>query len=116
MSVGVWIAKPIELRQRHRLDDGKAPFGTILQIAKRLLAIQAVEELPRRITEPEEWLAIRLDEKPLVLRHPQPRKVLRAEIGGRDGSDGGQNTNRSVERAEPGDHIRQRYGGSRRPR
>ena len=112
VSVGVWVANPIELRQRDRLDDGKAPLGTIAQIAKRLLAIQAVEQLPRRITEPEERLAIRLDEKPLVLRNPQSRQVLRAEIGGSEGSDGGQNANRPVERLVCGGHA----DNLRRPR
>ena len=50
VPVGVRVREPVELGERHRLDDGEALSGAVLEVAVRLLAVQPVEELPGTVS------------------------------------------------------------------
>jgi hypothetical protein len=71
VAVGVGVVEPVELGERHGLDHGEALPRPVLEIAVRLLAVQAVDELPRRVAEVEERPAVLVDEEAPVLAHLQ---------------------------------------------
>jgi len=50
-----------------RVYDGEAALGAVLQVSLRVLTVQAMEELPRCICEPEERLTVGRDEEPLAV-------------------------------------------------
>ena len=66
MAVGVRLVQPVELGERDRLDDGEAPLGAVIEVALGLLAGQAVEQLPRRVAQPEERPAVGVTRKRLL--------------------------------------------------
>ena len=77
LAVGVGRAKAIELGQRDGLDDGEAAFRAIAQVPFGILARLAMEQLPCRVAEPEERLAVGGHEEAPVLGHRQPGERLR---------------------------------------
>ena len=56
--VGVGHGQPLELRQRHALHGVEPLPRALLEIVRHLLAIQAVEDLPRRVAQIEERLPV----------------------------------------------------------
>ena len=66
VAVGVRGVEAVELRERDRLDHRVALGGAIVEIALGLLAVQPVEQLPRRVAEPEEGLAVGGHEEAVV--------------------------------------------------
>ena len=75
-AVGVRHVQPVQLGERHRLDDGEALLGAVPEIALGVLAVGAVEQLPRGVAEPEERRARCGDEKAAVLGHSQLRQFV----------------------------------------
>ena len=78
-AVGVGRTQAIELGKRDSLDDGEAALGAIAQVALGIFARLAMEQLPGRIAEPEERLAVSGHEEALVLGHLQPGERLRGQ-------------------------------------
>ena len=86
VPVGVRVPEPVELGERHRLNHGEALARPVLEVAVRLLAVQPVEELPRRVAEVEERPPVLVDEEPPVLAHLEARRgALRRGGGGGEG-------------------------------
>ena len=105
MSVRVRVGKPVEFGQRHRLNHGEALPRPVLEIAGRLLAVQPVEELPRRIAEIEERSAVLVHEEAPVLAHPQARHRSTRRRRGEGGEEEGEG-----EGDERGQRTREAHG------
>ena len=69
MAVGIRLVQPIELRQCDGLDHREPLLRALAQVTTHVLARGTVEELPRRVAQPEERPAVGRDEKPLVVGH-----------------------------------------------
>ena len=76
LAVRLRRAEAIEFGQDDGLDDGEAPFRAIAQVPFGILAIQPMEQLPRRVAEPEERLAVVVHQEAPVLGHLQPGERL----------------------------------------
>ena len=82
----------------------KPCVGAVLQVPLGLLAVEPVEQLPRRVAEPEERPAVRGDEKPLVVGDLQARQRLRRRrFSDRDRER--ENEERATEMDQVGAHI-----------
>ena len=103
-GLNIWKACPriIEvLGQSDRLDHGEALARPVLEIAVGLLAVETMEQLPRRVAEVEERPAVLVDEEPPVLAHLQARRGgFRRRGGGGEG-----------ERERQGRGAREGHGG-----
>ena len=78
-AVGIGRAQAIELGKRDSLDDGEAALRAIAQVPLGIVARLAMEQLPRRVAEPEERLAVGGHEEAPVLGHLQPGEGLRGQ-------------------------------------
>ena len=67
MAVGVGRADAVQFGQRYALDDVEAFGSAVAQVLVGLLAVEAVEQFPRRIAHVEEGSAVGvLQETPVV--------------------------------------------------
>ncbi len=61
----------VQFRDRHRLDDRKALMRPVLQVHRRVFAIQSVKQLPGGVAQIEKWPAIFTHQKPMIIAHFQ---------------------------------------------
>ena len=61
------IGQAIPFGQHHSLDHGKTLGGAVLQIGVRLLAVEAVKELPGRVAQVKEWPPVLVNQVTAVL-------------------------------------------------
>jgi hypothetical protein len=86
VSIGIRVAVPVDFGQGDRLDHRVTLGRPIFQIPVGLLAIEAMEQLPGGVAQPEERRAVGMDEKPLVLGDLQrpPAQIGRGACHSRD--------------------------------
>ncbi len=76
-AVGIGRAQAIEFGKRDGLDDGEAALRAIAQVPLGIVASLAMEQLPRRVAEPEERLAVGGHEEAPVLGDRQAGQLRR---------------------------------------
>ena len=67
MTVAIGLVQTVAFRKGDGLDDVEAAGGAVVQIDFGLFQREAVEELPRRVGEIEERLAVSGDESTAVV-------------------------------------------------
>jgi hypothetical protein len=76
MPICIRGVQPVQLGQRHRLNHRETVGRPVLEVFVRLLAVEPVEQFPRRIAQPEERRPVLVDEEPLGSPRPlQPRQI-----------------------------------------
>ncbi len=71
IAIGIRHGQPVELGEDDGLNDGEALLPAFLQIAFRVFARQAMEELPRRVAQIEKRRPVALLQEAMVPRHAQ---------------------------------------------
>ena len=74
MTVSIWAAVAIEFTDSNGLKHIEPLGGTLLDQLDRLISVEPMKKLPRRIALPEKWPTLLGDKKPTVVRHLQARQ------------------------------------------
>ena len=74
MAIGIRLGVPVELCDGDGLEDVEPLLRAILEEPDGLLAIQAVEQFPRRVAKVEKRFTIGSDEEAFVIGNFEPRQ------------------------------------------
>ena len=74
VAVGVRSVEAVDLGEGDGLNDREALLRAALEIVRRLLAIEPVEQLPRGVAEPEKRPVVRGDEKAAIVANLEHRQ------------------------------------------
>ena len=67
VAVSIRSVQAVQFGQCDGLHDGESSFRAVFEIPIHLLTVQPVEQFPGRVTQPEERLAVLVDEEPAVV-------------------------------------------------
>jgi hypothetical protein len=81
VAIGIGIIEPIEFGEDDGLNHGEAAFRTIAKVAFGLFAVQAMEQFPCGIAQPEERLAGGGDQETRVVADLESGKTGRGGRG-----------------------------------
>jgi hypothetical protein len=104
-AVRVRVVEAVELGEGDGLDNGVVLFRTDLEIGLGVVPVQAVEEFPGGIAQPEERFAVVGDQKAMVVAYLQLRK-------GCGMGDRGEEADHEEQPAEPPTEVHGRIDGN----
>src|SRR5690606_11090441 len=81
LPITVWFLQTLHFREHHGLDHREAFRRPVIEVIPDLRRIEAVEQLPARVAQPEERAPVGMDERTAVGAHLPGVGALLAESG-----------------------------------